>query len=153
MSAPAFPLYFEDLEAGLQLTTGGRTITEGDILQFAMFSGDWNAIHVDAEVAAEGVFGKRVLHGVASLSIMGGLIFAAGWFSNTVEAVLGYDELRFRAPVFAGDTLRCRFTVVELRVTSSGRGLVTRRLELLNQRGETVLETLSSILIRRKDDQ
>lgn len=146
----SFPLHFEDLEVGMQLVSGGRTITEGDILQFAMFSGDWNPIHVDAEVARGTVFGQRVLHGVASLSIMGGLVFAAGWFASTVEALLGFDQLRFSTPVFAGDTLRCRFTVAELRVTSSGRGLVTRRLELLNQRDEIVLETLSPILIARK---
>ena len=146
----SFPLHFEDLEVGMQLVSGGRTITEGDILQFAMFSGDWNPIHVDAEVARGTVFGQRVLHGVASLSIMGGLVFAAGWFASTVEALLGFDQLRFSTPVFSGDTLRCRFTVAELRVTSSGRGLVTRRLELLNQRDEIVLETLSPILIARK---
>ena len=146
----SFPLHFEDLEVGMQLVSGGRTITEGDILQFAMFSGDWNPIHVDAEVARGTVFGQRVLHGVASLSIMGGLVFAAGWFASTVEALLGFDQLRFSTPVFAGDTLRCRFTVAELRVTGSGRGLVTRRLELLNQRDEIVLETLSPILIARK---
>ena len=146
----SFPLHFEDLDVGMQLVSGGRTITEGDILQFAMFSGDWNPIHVDAEVARGTVFGQRVLHGVASLSIMGGLVFAAGWFASTVEALLGFDQLRFSTPVFAGDTLRCRFTVAELRVTSSGRGLVTRRLELLNQRDEIVLETLSPILIARK---
>ena len=150
MTAPSFPLHFEDLEVGLQLTTGGRTVTEADVVQFAMFSGDWNAIHVDAEFASGTVFGQRVVHGVASLSIMGGLIFAAGWFSSTVEALLGFDELRFRNPVFIGDTVRCRFTVVELRVTSSGRGLLKRKLELLNQRDEVVLETISPILIARK---
>lgn len=147
---PTFPLYFEDLVEGLALTTGGRTVTETDLVQFAMFSGDWNAIHVDAEFAKGTVFGKPVVHGVAGLAIMGGLVFAAGWFANTVEALLGFDELRFRTPLFVGDTVRCRFTVVGLRVTSSGRGLVTRRLELLNQRDETVLDTLSPILIARK---
>ena len=150
MSEPTFPLHFEDLVVGLELTSGGRTVTETDLVQFAMFSGDWNSIHVDAEFASGTVFGKRVVHGVASLAIMGGLIFAAGWFSSTVEALLGFDELRFRNPVFIGDTVRCRFTVVELRVTSSGRGLLTRKLELLNQRDEVVLETISPILIARK---
>ncbi len=151
MTAP-FPLHFDDLEVGLELLSGARTVTETDLVQFAMLSGDWNRIHVDAEYASGTEFGQRVVHGVCSLAIMGGLIFAAGWFTTTVEALLGFDELRFRTPLFVGDTVHCRFTVVELRETSTGRGLVKRRLELLNQRGETVLETISPILIARKAD-
>lgn len=146
-----FPLHFEDLSTGMQFTSAGRTVTEADVVQFAMFSGDWNPIHVDAEFAKDTVFGQRVVHGVASLSIMGGLIYAAGWFTTTVEALLGFDELRFRAPVFIGDTVRCRFTVVDLQVTKSGRGLLKRRLELINQRDETVLDAISPILISRRD--
>lgn len=149
-SVPTFPLYFDDLTTGMQFVSAGRTVTEADVVQFAMFSGDWNPIHVDAEFAQGTVFGQRVVHGVASLSIMGGLIYAAGWFSTTVEALLGFDELRFRAPVFIGDTVRCRFTVRELTVTKSGRGLLTRRLELVNQRDETVLDAVSPILISRR---
>ena len=149
MSEPtqASPLYFDDLAVGLELTTSGRTVTETDLVQFAMLSGDWNPIHVDDEVARESVFGRRVVHGVCGLAIMGGLIYASGWFSNTVEALLGFDDLRFRTPLFVGDTVRCRLTVVELRITRSGRGLVKRRLELLNQRNEVVLDTISPIFI------
>ncbi|GAA2073493.1 MaoC/PaaZ C-terminal domain-containing protein [Pseudolysinimonas kribbensis] len=148
-----FPLHFEDLATGLELVSGARTVTETDLVQFAMLSGDWNPIHVDEEFARDSVFGRRVVHGVCGLAIMGGLIFSAGWFSTTVEALLGFDEMRFRTPLFVGDTVRCRFTVAELRITSTGRGLVTRRLELVNQRGDVVLETLSPILIARASER
>lgn len=148
--AGTVPKYFEDLAVGLELTTVGRTVTETDLVQFAMLSGDWNPIHTDAEFARDSVFGKRVVHGVCGLAIMGGLIYAAGWFSSTVEALLGFDELRFRKPIFVGDTVRCRLTVADLRVTSAGRGLVTRKLELLNQYGEVLFDTTSPIIIARK---
>lgn len=150
MSDRSFPLYFEDLTVGLELVTAGRTVTETDLVQFAMLSGDWNPIHTDEEFARGSVFGRRVVHGVCGLAIMGGLIYAAGWFATTVEALLGFDELRFRTPLFVGDTVRCRLTVVDLRVTSSGRGLLKRRLDLLNQRDEVVLDTISPILIARR---
>jgi acyl dehydratase len=143
------PLHFEDLVVGMQFMTSGRTVTESDLVQFAMLSGDWNPLHVDDEFARNSIYGRRVVHGVCGLAIMGGLVFAAGWFTTTVEALLGFDELRFPAPLFIGDTVCCRFTVIETRVTSSGRGLVKRRLELINQRGETVLEAVSPILISR----
>jgi acyl dehydratase len=149
---PRFPLYFEDLAEGQSLLTGGRTITETDLVQFAMLSGDWNPIHVDETVARDSPFGRRVVHGVCGLAILGGLVYAAGWFSTTVEALLGFDELRFTRPVFVGDTVRCRMTVDRLRVTSKGKGLVVRRFELLNQRDETVQESISPILIKRRSE-
>src|SRR5690606_40867601 len=86
-----------------------RTITETDLVTFAMLSGDWNAIHVDAEKASQGAFGQRVVHGMCAFSIMGGLMYAAGWFSESMIALLGYREWKFVAPVFIGDTLTCRF--------------------------------------------
>lgn len=150
MSDTSFPLYFEDLEVGRQLLSGGRTLTETDLVQFAMLSGDWNPIHTDDEFARESVFGRRVVHGVCGLSIMGGLMYAAGWFATTVEALLGFDELRFLTPMFVGDTVRCRMTIEGVRTTSQGHGLVTRRLELLNQRDEVALSTISPILIKHR---
>lgn len=152
MADRVLPLYFEDLGVGLELITAGRTVTETDLVQFAMLSGDWNPIHTDEQFAGESIFGQRVVHGVCGLAIMGGLIYASGWFSTTVEALLGFDELRFRAPLFIGDTVRCRLTVAELGTTSSGRGLLKRRLELLNQRDEVVLGTISPILIAHRSE-
>ena len=149
---PRFPLYFEDLAEGQTFLTAGRTVTETDLVQFAMLSGDWNPIHVDETTAQDSPFGRRVVHGVCGLAILGGLVYAAGWFSTTVEALLGFDELRFTRPVFVGDTLRCRMSISELRLTSKGRGLVVRRFELLNQHGETVQSSISPILIKRRSD-
>ena len=41
-----------------------RTITEDDILLFALVSGDHNPIHLDAEYAERSLFGKRIAHGL-----------------------------------------------------------------------------------------
>ena len=43
--------YYEDLSVGQEFETGGRTITESYVLQFAMLSGDWHPLHTDAEYA------------------------------------------------------------------------------------------------------
>ncbi len=145
------PLHFEDLETGQQYTSAGRTVTETDLVQFAMLSGDWNPLHVDAQFARTTVFGRPVVHGMCGLSVMGGLMYSAGWFSTTVEALLGFDELRFTAPIFPGDTVTCRMTIVSTRVSSRGRGVVVRRLELLNQRDAQVLTCLSPVIIKRRE--
>ena len=57
-------LYFEEFNVGDTVTSAGRTITEGDIVNFAALSGDWNAIHVDAEFAKGSMFGERIAHGL-----------------------------------------------------------------------------------------
>jgi len=143
-------LYFEDLVDGMVFTTSARTITEADVVQFAMLSGDWNPIHVDAESARSGMFGQRVVHGMAVLSFMGGLMYAAGWFASTMEALLGYEKVEFVAPVFIGDTIHCRMTIGGTRLTSTGKGLVTRHLEVVNQEGRVVQRAISPALISRK---
>ncbi|WP_213453197.1 MaoC/PaaZ C-terminal domain-containing protein [Rhizomonospora bruguierae] len=142
-------LYYEDLAVGAEYVTASRTVTEADVVSFAMLSGDWNPIHVDAETAGQGAFGQRVVHGMCCFSIMGGLMYAAGWFSDTMIALLGYRDWRFVAPVLIGDTLTCRFRVEQKRLTRSGeRGLVDRHLSLWNQRGVCVQEGSSPALIR-----
>lgn len=146
-------LYFEDLELGRELVTAARTITETDLVSFAMHSGDWNPIHVDREHAAAAGFGRPVVHGMCGMSIMGGLIYATGWFATTTVALLGFSSWRFRAPVFVGDTLHCRLRIDGLRLTSSGRhGFVERHLSLWNQAGECVQEGTSQILIKLRND-
>ncbi|MCL7455427.1 MAG: dehydratase, partial [Anaerolineae bacterium] len=53
-------MYFDEFEIGQSATSSGRTITEADIVSFSYLSGDWNAIHTDAEYAAQHPFGQRV---------------------------------------------------------------------------------------------
>ncbi len=72
-------LYFEDYTTGDSVTSQGRTVTEADIVSFAALSGDWNAIHVDAEYAKKGMFGERIAHGMLGLSIATGLAARLGF--------------------------------------------------------------------------
>jgi acyl dehydratase len=141
-------VYFEDLAVGTELRTSARTVTEADLVAFAMHSGDWNPIHMDREHAKSRDFGRPVVHGMCGMSIMGGLIYATGWFAHTTVALLGFDSWRFVHPIFVGDTLHCRVRIDALRVTSGGRhGLVQRHLSLWNQEERQVQEGTSHILI------
>jgi len=141
-------LYYEDVEVGATYESPGRTITEADIVAFAALSSDWNSIHTDAEYAKTTPFGQRIAHGVLGIAIATGLIVRLGLFADTTIAIPGMDWT-FRAPVFIGDTLLVRMQIVSKRLTSRrDRGVLERRFELINQRGEVVQEGTIALLIK-----
>lgn len=145
-------LYYEDLELGQVFGGPRRTITEADIVSFAQLSGDWNPLHTDAEFAARTRFGARIAHGLLTLSAVTGLMDRAGLFDGSAVAMLGI-EWRFLRPVFIGDTIGFRMTVESLRLTADHRyGVVGRRFEVTNQRGEVVQAGSVPLLVARRPD-
>ena len=131
-------LYFEEFQIGDATESVGRTITEADIVNFAGLSGDFNLIHTDAEYARGHMFGQRVAHGLLVLSVASGLAVRLGFMENTILAFRGL-EWRFTAPVFAGDTVRVRLEVEATKpMPRLGGGLVTLKMEVINQRDEVV---------------
>ena len=143
-------LYFEEFNVGDTVTSAGRTITEGDIVNFAALSGDWNAIHVDAEYAKNGMFGERIAHGLLGLSIASGLAVQLGFIENTVLAFRGVNWT-FSGPIKIGDTIRTRAQIAEKKpMPRLGGGLVTFSVEVLNQRGEMTQKGTWSMLIKMK---
>jgi 3-hydroxybutyryl-CoA dehydratase len=110
-----------------------RTITEDDILLFALVSGDHNPIHLDSEYAERSFFGKRIAHGF----LIGSLISAV--LGNNLPGpgsiYLG-QTLKFLAPIHIGDTITVTVKVVALR---EEKRLVTLQTECANQKGTLVL--------------
>lgn len=131
-------LHYEDFSIGHIVETPGRTVTEADVVAFAGLSGDYNPLHTNAAFAAQSPFGQRIAHGLLVVAFVSGLLGRLNLFDGTG---LAFVELRwkFLLPVFFGDTLHVRQTVLEKRDTKSTKsGLVTFRIEVVNQRGETV---------------
>lgn len=145
-------LYYEDLSEGQTFTSSARTVTETDLVNFAMLSGDWNAIHTDEEFAKESYYGKRVVHGLFGLSMMTGLIDRTGLFGGSAIAMLGIRDWQFKAPIFVGDTLHFEMEIASKRLTGKGdRGIVDRKFSLINQRGEVTQEGHIGIMLRLKE--
>jgi acyl dehydratase len=142
-------LYYEDLTEGQTFTSPARTVTETDLVSFAMLSGDWNAIHTDEEFARETFYGKRVVHGLFGLSMMTGLLDRTGLFGGSAIAMLGISDWQFKAPIFVDDTLHFEMEIVSKRLTSGGdRGIIDRKFSLINQRGEVVQEGHIGLMLR-----
>ena len=140
--------YLEDYELGAQRRTGGRTITETDIVVHAGQTGDFYPHHMDAEWCKTQEFGQRVAHGTLIFSVAVGMTAGA---VNPLAFSYGYDRLRFIKPVFIGDTITCTVTIADKRDHKRPElGFVVEKLEVVNQRGETVLVCEHLLLARRR---
>ena len=144
-------LYWEEWEIGAEFESPARTVTEADITLFAGLSGDYNPLHVNEEYCKGTIFGGRIAHGPLVYAIAAGLLFQLHLYDDTLIAFLGFENLKFTNPVKPGDTIHARIKVLEKRESSrADRGVMKRRLEVLNQRGEVVQEGIQAFLLKRK---
>lgn len=136
--------WFEDLSVGQVVRTRARTVTEADVVTFAMLSGDWNPLHTDVEYAGQGPFAQRIAHGMLSLSIATGLVRLEVPY---VVAFYGVDELRFVAPVFLGDTISVETTLIDTQAKPRGGGVATFEFVVQNQDQRVVLRCVMRFLV------
>ncbi len=141
-------LCYEDIELGQQFESAAHAVTPVDIAAFADITRDHHPLHIDAAYAKSRGFPTVIAHGLYSLSLMEGLKSELKLYEETSVASLGWDEVRFKAPVVAGDRLRVRFRFVEKRLTKNPtRGIVIEALDLVNQRDEVVTQARHTSLI------
>lgn len=117
-----------------------KTVTESDIILFAGISGDFNPAHMDAEAAADSIFGQRIAHGMLSASFISNVLGNSLPGPGTIY--MG-QELRFLKPVFIGDTVTATCTVVERQEEKNRLKLETLAT---NQRGETVISGSATVM-------
>jgi acyl dehydratase len=144
-------LHFEQFEVGRVFEHEiRRTVTEGDNVWFCAVTCNPAPIHIDAEYSAGTEFGRPLVNSFFTLGLIVGLSVQDTTFGTTV-ANLGMTEVEFPKPVFAGDTLRSRTTVIAVRDSHSrpNAGIVTLRHEGLNQRNEIVCKCLRQALMLR----
>lgn len=143
--------FFEDFRIGQEIRHATpRTVTAGDAALYVGLTGSRFALHC-SDVFACGL-------GYPSAPIDDLLVFHLV-FGKTVPDIslnavanLGYAQCRFGAPVFPGDTLSARSTVIGLKETSNRQtGVVHVRSIGTNQRGETVLDYVRWVLVRKRD--
>ncbi len=143
-------LYFEDFSPGVEHSTRGRTITESDITNFAGLSGDFIELHTNEEYARRSPFGRRIAHGMLTLSISTGLMTQMNLITDTVVAFYGIDKLRFVKPVFIGDTIHVKKKVIDAMAKGGEAGVVTFETTVLNQNDEPVLVYKDKLAIKRR---
>ncbi|OUS21952.1 dehydratase [Litorivita pollutaquae] len=121
-------------------------MTETDVVNFCMLTGNWLELHSNVEHAKSSLYGQRLVQGSLVFSIVNAMI---PFDSSVLAAFYGCDKLRFLRPTFIGDTLWARVEVADLKDHDENHGVVTSKLEGINQRDETVLRCQFSLLIRK----
>ncbi|HEY7250956.1 MAG TPA: MaoC family dehydratase [Methylomirabilota bacterium] len=144
-------LYFDDFTPGREFRTDGATITEAQILDFAL-AFDPQPFHLDVEAAKQSIFGGLIASGFHTMALTFRLFAQTRALAACSLGSPGVDELRWLRPVRPGDTLRAVVRVAEQRPSTSkpDRGIVRLQWTTLNQAGEPVLTMTSMQLVRRR---
>ena len=128
-----------------------RTVTEGDNMWFCGATCNPAAIHIDAEYCRDTEFGKPLVNSLFTLGLVIGLSVQDTTLGTTVGN-LGMTDVKFPKPVFHGDTLRSKTTVLEMRESKSrpNAGIVTFLHQGFNQRGEEVVTCKRQALLLKR---
>ena len=147
--------FYEDLAIGQKQAFGRYEVTREEVIEFAS-KYDPQPFHLDDDAAAATHFGR---------------LSASGWHTCAMTMAMlvenlkanrqaglgspGIDQLRWKKPVFPGDTMRCESVVIEKRRSGSRpeMGIFKSSLTVFNQNDEPVLEMVSNGLISTRDPE
>jgi acyl dehydratase len=145
-------IYFEDLEVGAETDFGSYEVTREEVLEFAR-KYDPQPFHLSDEEAAKTHFGRIAASGWHTTAMTMAVI--ARYVVGHEQAGLGspgIDELRWKKPVYPGDTLHVRGEIVEKTPSRSKPDMGSYRTAttVTNQDGVPVMTFTSIVLIRRR---
>lgn len=143
--------FFENFHLGQVLQHGTpRTVTEGDTSIYIALTGARQLLPSASTAAQLMGFDRRPLDDILVFNIAFGKTVPD--ISLNAVANLGYAEVRFTEPVFAGDTLRCESVVIGLKENSSKKtGVVYVRSTCYNQDGRNVLSWVRWVMLNKAD--
>lgn len=146
--------YFDELEVGMRFEhANGRTVTEMDNVLFSALTMNTQPLHVNEDFASHTEFGKRLVNGLYTLSLVVGLT-VSDLTEGTIVANLGYDRVVHPNPVFHGDTIYAASEIIEKRVSRSrpNAGIVRIRCRGRKPDGTIVVEFERTVLFLRKPE-
>ena len=116
-----------------------KTVGESDVYLFAGITGDLSPNHVDEEYMKRSGYGRRIVHGaliIGFMSTASSMAIADSRSSADETPVsLGYDRIRFLAPVYLGDTITVQYEIVDIDLQ---RRRSVADIRVINQSGALV---------------
>ena len=145
--------YYEDIAVGDARSFGHYEVTREEVMEFAG-KYDPQPFHLDDDAAAATHFGRLSASGWHTCSMTMAMMVEN--MKSERSAGLGspgVDQLRWKKPVYPGDTLRCETEVIEKRRSASRpeMGIFKSHIRTYNQHDELVLEMVSNGLIATRD--
>lgn len=101
MNEVASQLEYEEIKVGSSYSFS-RTISESDVADFARLSGDFNPLHVNEDFASNTQFGRPVVHGMMTASLLSTLV---GMYCPGEKGLYLSQTLQFKAPLYYGDSV------------------------------------------------
>lgn len=144
-------LWFEEFQEGMVIDhEWTRTLTEADNRWFSLLTMNTQPLHIDEHFAAKTPWKKPLVNSLFTLGCMVGMT-VNDTTQGTTLANLGMTDVKFPHPLFEGDTIRIRTTVLGKRESKSrpNEGIVTLRHECLNQ-DEVLCGTCDRAALMRK---
>ena len=120
-----------------------RLIDQDRVERYAKASGDFNPVHIDHEFAKSSQFGRRIAHGMmiaASISEIMTTAFKMDWLRS------GRMKLRFRAPVYPGDTIVAQGEIKDIREKDGKREAICS-VDVRKQDGELVISGEATVSV------
>jgi len=143
--------FWPDIRQGECFTTDRITVSRREILEFAA-EFDPQPYHLDAEAADASIFGGLCASGWHVTALMMRLLTDT-FNAQRIDLLgsSGVSGLRWRKPVFAGDTLSAAITVTGHNppAPESAYGFIDCDVEVDNQQGERVIVLNTSLMIGR----
>ena len=144
--------YWEDFPAGHMRDIGSLTVTREAVLAFA-HEFDPQPFHTDDEAASASLFGSLCASGWHTCAMAMRMMCDSYLLESASLGSPGIDKLRWVKPVFPGDTLGGRMTVLEARPMASRPqvGLLRSAWDIRNQHGQAVLTMEGWGMFRRRE--
>lgn len=143
---------FEDFVVGETINHAlSKTIFESDNNFFSLLTMNHHPVHTNKDYAENNQHAKILVVGTLVFSLAVGITVPD--ISGKAIANLGYEEVKHLAPVFIGDTIYVKTTVLDKweSKTKKDRGIVYVKSVAYNQNGIDVLSFRRKVLIKRKE--
>lgn len=151
MEASKMGSFYEDFEIGEIINHQlSKTIFESDNNLFSLLTMNHHPVHLNTQYCESEKYGKVLVVGTLVFSLIVG--FSVPDVSGKAIANLNYEEISHLGPVFIGDTLYAKTTVVNKREskTNENAGIVKVETIGYNQRGEIIISFKRNVLIKKR---
>lgn len=126
-----------------QTASFSKTISESDVYWFAGLVGDFNSVHINQVEARKSIFGDRIAHGM----LVGSLISTVlGTKLPGLGTIYLEQNLKFKKPVYLGDTVTATVTASEL--LNKEKGIYKMETKITNQNTEIVTDGYAIVMYK-----